>query len=395
MTDQNQGQTDAGEYTYTPRQIEDMEHRAFRFGDGKISGTLACTLGVLSLLTVLCFKFPQYLTTTELRAAYDAAFLQQVLKYGMFAALGFGLLNFVMAKYRRLASVGILSTAAAFALGGYSIPLGPVEPTALALGLDWLILALVVSAILFIFLEKVFPKYRDQVILRPGWELDTWYFAFNHLLLTVLLLIGNGFVETVFGWAIHDGFQATIQSLPTFVQVIILIIAADFVLYWSHRFFHENPDLWKFHAVHHSTENMDWMAGSRNHVFQTITDRCLALVPLYLLGTTKGALDIYVGIAAFQAVYVHSNVNIPVGPLKYIFCTPQYHHWHHSSEEPAIDTNYAVHTPLFDKLFGTYHMPGKHWPAHYGTVKKIPTSFWGQMMHPWRKDTEEEVDAAG
>ena len=127
------------------------------------------------------------------------------------------------------------------------------------------------------------------------------------------------------------------------------------------------------------------MAGSRNHVIQMFVDRCLAMVPLYLLGTSKEALDIYVSFAAFQAVYVHSNVNIPVGPLKYIFCTPQYHHWHHSSERPAIDTNYAVHLPLFDRLFGTYHMPAEHWPAEYGTVNRLPRTFLGQLFYPFRK----------
>ena len=212
------------------------------------------------------------------------------------------------------------------------------------LGWTGLCLPLCFSAILFIFLEKVFPKYKEQAILRPEWKLDVFYFAFNHLLITALLLIGNFFVASYFGWAVSDTFQNWIQSTPIWAQVIILILAADFVLYWSHRTFHEDPKLWKIHAVHHSVEHMDWMAGSRNHVIQMFVDRCLAMIPLYLLGASKEALDIYVGIAAFQAVYVHANVHIPVGPLKYVFCTPQYHHWHHSSEDPALDTNYAVHS---------------------------------------------------
>ena len=131
------------------------------------------------------------------------------------------------------------------------------------------------------------------------------------------------------------------------------------------------------------------MAGSRNHVIQMFVDRCLAMIPLYLLGASKEALDIYVAIAAFQAVYVHANVHIPVGPLKYVFCTPQYHHWHHSSEEPAIDTNYAVHLPLYDMIFGTYHMPDDKWPAHYGTIRRLPRTFLTQLAYPFRKQDNE------
>lgn len=372
-------------YDYPERVIEPMEHRKFKVGQGKISASLACSLGILSFLAVLCFKFPTYLTTAELRATYDLAFLRSMLEYGIIAALIFGLLTFMIGKFRRIAAIGVLFCIGALMMGGHEVETGPIKETPIAFGLDWLVLAFVFSAILFIFLEKVFPKYKAQAILRPEWKLDVFYFAFNHLLITALLLAGNFFVANVFGWAVSDSFQNWIQGTPIWAQVIILLLCADFVLYWSHRTFHEHPMLWKIHAVHHSVEHMDWMAGSRNHVVQMLVDRCLAMVPLYLLGASKEALDIYVGIAAFQAVYVHANVHIPVGPLRYIFCTPQYHHWHHSSEAPAIDTNYAVHLPLFDMIFGTYHMPGKKWPAHYGTVRRLPRTFLKQLAYPFIK----------
>jgi len=373
-------------YDYKPREIEVDRQKYLNLGEGKISGYLALFLGVFSFLAVLCYLFPSYLTTPELRATYDADFLQQVLKYGMYFALVFSFLNFCLAKTKKSGAVGFVFTCAAFAMGGYQLETGPVEVVPLSFGLDWLILAFVVSAILFIFIEKIFPKYREQAIFRPGWRLDFVYFCFNHLLITVLLLAGNYFVTRFFSWAVSSEIQVWIRSLPLVAQVVLLIICADFVLYWSHRAFHEVSFLWKFHAVHHSVEYMDWMAGSRNHVVQTLVDRCFAMLPLYLLGTTKEALDIYVAFAAFQAVYVHANVGIPLGPIKYILATPQYHHWHHSSDEPAIDTNYSVHTPLFDKLFGTYHMPSEHWPAHYGTTKPIPKTFFAQLIYPFRKD---------
>jgi len=372
------------DYEYEPRETVPMPEQAFRFGDGKISGYLSVSLGALSVLGVLCYRYPSYLTTAELRASYDADVLQQVLMWGMFASLIFALLTFILGKRRRLGAIGVLLIAAAYALGGYTIETGPVEPVPLAFGIDWLILAFLVSAVLFIFLEKVFPKYKEQAILRPEWRLDLFYFTFNHLLITVLLLAANYFAASVFGWAINDTFQAWIQSLSILVQVLILVFCADFVLYWSHRAFHEVPRLWRIHAVHHSVEHMDWMAGSRNHVVQTFVDRCLVMVPLYLLGTTKEALDLYVAFAAFQAVYVHANVGIPLGPLKYFIATPQYHHWHHSSQSPAIDTNYAVHMPFYDRLFGTYHMPGEHWPSHYGTTKRLPRTWLGQLLYPFR-----------
>jgi sterol desaturase/sphingolipid hydroxylase (fatty acid hydroxylase superfamily) len=72
--------------------------------------------------------------------------------------------------------------------------------------------------------------------------------------------------------------------------------------------------------------------------------------------------------------------------MRYFFVTPQFHHWHHSSEDPALDTNYAVTFPWFDWVFGTYHLPKEHWPAHYGTVTPIPETFVGHFLHPFGLD---------
>ena len=107
------------------------------------------------------------------------------------------------------------------------------------------------------------------------------------------------------------------------------------------------------------------------------------MIPLYLLGADEQALNIYVTFAALQAVLIHTNVQLPFGIFKYIFVTPQFHHWHHSSEKPAIDTNYSAHTVIFDWLFNTYHMPDEHWPADLGTTKRLPRTFIGQTLHPF------------
>lgn len=108
------------DYDYKPRKIEDMSDRFFRFGQGRISGAASIILGVLSFLAVLSYQFPEYLTTPELRAAYDAKQLQLVLMITMWASLGFGLLTFILARHRKQGAIGVLFTLAAFAIGGYT-----------------------------------------------------------------------------------------------------------------------------------------------------------------------------------------------------------------------------------------------------------------------------------
>lgn len=371
------------QHTYQKRHVTPEPSRAFRFGEGKISGYASLFLGAMSLLAVLAYLFPSYLTTTELRQVYDAQKLQVVLKYGMYFSLFFGVLTFVLGKYKRMGASGIFLTLISFALGGYTIKVGPVEPKPLSLGIDWLILAFLGSVFIFMLLEKLLPKYKEQVILRKEWALDLGYFCFNHLAISAILLYANYHV-THFDWAVSASLQETIKSIPIALQVVMIILCADFVLYWEHRLFHEVHRLWPIHAVHHSVETLDWLAGSRGHFIQVFSERAMVMVPLYLLGADKAAMDIYVAFAALQAVLIHCNTRMHFGFLKYIFVTPQFHHWHHSSEKPAIDTNYSAHTVLFDRLFNTYHMPVAHWPAHYGTTKKLPTGYLKQLIYPFK-----------
>lgn len=368
-------------HEYKKREVRLDTSAEFRLGEGKISGYSSVALGVMSLMAVIAFRYPAYFTTTELRQVYDAAVLQKILQYGMYFSLFFGVLTFILGRFRRMGFAGMCLTGLAFALGGYNLPIGPVEPIRLSLGVDWLILAFLGSVFIFMTLEKILPQYKNQVILRKEWGLDLFYFCFNHLAISAIILFTNYHVSH-FNWAINENLQSLIQSAPIILQVALIIILADFVLYWEHRGYHEIHTFWPIHAVHHSTENLDWLASSRGHFVQVFSERGMAVIPMYILGMDKLAMDIYVVFAGLQAVYIHCNTRLGLGFLKYVFVTPQFHHWHHSSDKPAIDTNYSTHTIIFDWLFGTYHMPEAHWPEHYGTTQKLPSTYLGQTFYP-------------
>jgi sterol desaturase/sphingolipid hydroxylase (fatty acid hydroxylase superfamily) len=376
------GDSEESEHEYSEREIDPSKQRYFEPGQGRITGYLSATLGVMSFLGVLCFLYPSYLTTPEFRNSYDVGFLRKLLAASMWASLIFGSFTFIRWKNKTKGAFGLVFTLAAFAMGGWEVQLGELKEAPITLGVDWMVLSML-SASVFVFIEKIVPKYREQAILRPGWRMDMVYFSMNHLLIGVLLLVGNKFAPAAFGWAIHDGFQAWVQSLPLAVQMFMLLFCADFVFYWMHRMFHTYPMLWRFHAVHHCSEHMDWLASSRTHFLETLLDRSMVMVPLYLLGTTEAALNGYAVWVGFQAVFIHANVDVPTGPLKYLLVTPQFHHWHHSSEKPAIDTNYAATFPIYDYVFGTYHMPTEHWPKEYGTITPIPRTFVAQFFYPF------------
>ena len=144
------------------------------------------------------------------------------------------------------------------------------------------------------------------------------------------------------------------------------------------------PLLWRLHAVHHSVKSMDWMAGSRQHILELIITRTLVLAPIYVFGFSKEVIDAYIVIVGFQAVFNHANVSVRLGPLRYLLVTPNFHHWHHSQDNEALDKNYAAHFAFLDYLFGTAVKSTKLWPEHYGVQGDyVPNGFFKQLKFPF------------
>lgn len=362
---------------------EDVE---LSFGQGLISGYLSALLGFLALCGVLCFRFPALLTSEEFRAAYTQDFVRSLLFWALVVAYFAGIISYVLNKSKRLAWIGIGTAFLASLLGGSRISIAPFESTPYSFGLDWFAISFLFSMLIFIPIEKAFALHRDQKVLRKGWRVDLMYFIVSHLLIQFIFLWTNAFAGMAFGWAATEGLQTGIRSLPIWVQFLLAVFLADMFQYWSHRLHHKVGFLWRFHSIHHSSESMDWLAGSRTHLGEVFMTRAVVMVPLYVCGFSEPALNAYVILVGIQAVAIHANVGFNFGPLRYVLATPQFHHWHHAKDSEYCDANYAVHLPLIDMMFGTYKCPKGQWPEEYGVVAgEPPPTFLSQLVHPFRR----------
>jgi sterol desaturase/sphingolipid hydroxylase (fatty acid hydroxylase superfamily) len=359
-------------------------HGALRTGKGLVSGVIALSLAILCFLGVLAFHFPEYLTTPQLRRAYDVELLRKVMMVSLVLAGALALFNIVMGRRRWLATAAFALVALTAALGGHTVPVNDFPDGTPYIGLDWFILDLLGSTLIFIFVEKLFALRKDQPVFRPAWQTDFQHFIVNHLLVGFVLLAVNLLVHKLFGWAAKDGVQAWVRDLPFPVALFAIILVADLVQYATHRAYHETPLLWRLHAVHHSAKHMDWIAGSRQHVLELIITRTCVLAPIFVLGFSKEVIDAYIIVVGFQAVFNHANVSVRLGPLRYLIVTPNFHHWHHSQDDEAIDKNYAAHFAFIDHLFGTAVQSDRNWPARYGVQGDyVPEGFWQQMKFPF------------
>jgi sterol desaturase/sphingolipid hydroxylase (fatty acid hydroxylase superfamily) len=362
-------------------------HGELRRGKGLISGVIALSLAILCFLGVLAFHFPEYLTTPQLRKSYNVEVIRQLLYWAMVIAGGIALFNIAFGRARWLALGAFLLVAATALLGGHKVPVNDFADNTPYIGMDWFILDLLGSSLIFIFIEKLFALRRDQPVFRPEWQTDFHHFIVNHMVVGFVLLATNLMVHKFFGWAANDGVRGWVQNLNFFVALFGIVLVADTVQYWTHRAYHEVPLLWRLHAVHHSAKSMDWLAGSRQHIVELLITRTLVLAPIYVLGFSKEVIDAYIVIVGFQAVFNHANVSVRLGPLRYVIVTPNFHHWHHSQDDAAIDRNYAAHFAFLDHLFGTAVQSDRKWPEHYGVKGDyVPDGFFKQLAFPftWR-----------
>jgi sterol desaturase/sphingolipid hydroxylase (fatty acid hydroxylase superfamily) len=354
------------------------------FGTGWWSGILSTFFGFLSFGGVLCLHFPRLLSSPELRPHYPMHTMRVLIQCLIVAAILFGVVSSILRKKRTLALTGMLLAIAATALGGSSVQINETPRGGLAIGLDWFLLDLFLMALIYVPLERLWPKYPKQGTFRNEWTLDVVYFMSTHLplqILSFLVLLPATQATKYLGVPV---LQAFIARIPWLLQFFLAVVVADVAEYFIHLALHKVPFLWRFHAVHHSSKALDWIAGSRSHFVDDTLVRGFILVPL-MLGFSQSIILAYLIFVTIHATWTHCNFGPSVKWLEKFLVMPRYHHWHHTSQKEGIDKNFAIHFPWIDKLFGTYYYPDV-WPERYGLDgEEIAPDFLRQTINPFVK----------
>lgn len=236
--------------------------------------------------------------------------------------------------------------------------------------------------VMFRPLELAFPARTGQPFFRPDWWTDLCYFLGQYLFWNGLVI---GLLAHWGEW-LHSlvpfGFREAVAHQPWWLQAVLVVGLSDFCIYWGHRLQHRVDFLWRFHAVHHSAEHLDWLAAHREHPLDSLYTIGIINLPAFILGFPLQTLAGLIAFRGLWAIYIHSNVRLPIGPLGGLLGAPELHHWHHDRERDA--GNYANICPLMDVLFGTYTCPD-HEPEHFGLRKPLPRGYLAQLLHPFRR----------
>jgi sterol desaturase/sphingolipid hydroxylase (fatty acid hydroxylase superfamily) len=182
----------------------------------------------------------------------------------------------------------------------------------------------------------------------------------------------------------YDNGHGPLAQLPLWVQAAIFLVGTDVMMYWIHRAFHR-PALWKYHAVHHSSTELDWISAARFHPINIFLGSVMADVVLLLAGISPNVFVILGLFTIAHSAFVHANLNWTLGPFRYVLAGPVFHRWHHTAAERGGSKNFAATFPVLDLLFGTYYMPKGALPEVYGVAEAdFPASFGAQMLYPFK-----------
>ena len=248
------------------------------------------------------------------------------------------------------------------------------------------------SLTLVVVLERLLP-------FRPEWNHSQGdlladllylpsYFGINALvqpLVVAGIVLGGGLVSDALGAGLWP------SEWPLLLQFVLACLAVEFFDYWAHRWMHEVPFLWRFHAIHHNPKRLYWMNATRAHFGEVVFRGMLNAVPLALLGAGAEVLAL-VGLAnSVLGLFQHANINFKLGPLSWVFSVGEMHRWHHSVKISEANHNYGSNFLFWDVVFGTrYREEERDSPEQLGIEHDhIPDSWWAQLAVPFKSDNNE------
>lgn len=216
--------------------------------------------------------------------------------------------------------------------------------------------------------------------------------------LRVLMIAGG--IALLYGAAAAEGLDTyfttgfgPISELNFYIQVAIALVIMDIALYWLHRWFH-GQRMWRFHAIHHSSEDLDWISSARFHPVNILLGSALVETLLLLAGFSPLVLVFLAPFNLVMNAFVHANLNWTLGPFRYVIATPVFHRWHHTAADAGGEKNFAPTFPVIDLIFGTFYMPKGALPESYGVDDRdVPENFVDHLLYPFRKPAPRPADA--
>lgn len=250
--------------------------------------------------------------------------------------------------------------------------------------------SLILGVVLLIFLERKHPYRKGVPFFRDGFWTDLISYAIIQSFLLKIIIFD--YIIAPINHSIHGKIHLSISEWPIGWQLVFFLFTHDLYIYWFHRWQHANKVLWRTHEAHHSNQQIDWIAGARSHSIEIIINQTIEFLPIILLGANPIIIPIKGLVDGLWGMFIHSNIRVSLGKLKYIINGPEFHLWHHANHREVFHANFSTKFSFWDVIFGTlYESPNQ--PSSWGLYYKFPKNYFAQHWYafyrwtfePWEK----------
>lgn len=186
----------------------------------------------------------------------------------------------------------------------------------------------------------------------------------------------SGIDRDAVGWLREARLR--VRQQPDIVQFMEATLLSALAGYWVHRALHGIPFLWRIHAVHHSSHDVDWLSSHRQHPLELVLLVLSTVLPPLLIGFSFEAVLGFTIFRKAHLVFSHSNFRYTFGPLRRVLVMPRHHHWHHERNSRC---NFAGLFPFIDMAFGTYN-DAPEFPQDVGTDTHVHAGYVWHLLHP-------------
>lgn len=227
--------------------------------------------------------------------------------------------------------------------------------------------------------ERFAPYRKGLPLFREGFWVDlVWYTIIQSYVLKIVIF---DFIIEPLRQHLDVSWAWKVGQWPVVAQVLFFFVLHDLYIYLFHRFQHSNKYFWRIHEAHHSGKEVDFLAGSRSHILEIIINQTIEFAPIILLGASPEVIPIKALIDSMYGMFIHANIRVKMGKLKYIFNSPELHLWHHANYKEVFHANFATKLSLWDYIFGTVyfpdHKPGDR-PENWGLYYDYPKDYFLQ-----------------
>lgn len=237
--------------------------------------------------------------------------------------------------------------------------------------------------------ERVAPYRKGLPLFREGFWVDlVWYTIIQSFVLKIVIFdYVVAPIQHSFDWS---GVQF-VRNWPVWGQVVFFVLTHDLYIYLFHRWQHANKYLWRTHEAHHSDKQVDFLSGSRSHALEILINQTIEFAPIILLGADPAVIPIKALLDAVFGLFIHANINVKLGKLKYVLNSPELHLWHHANYEEVFHANFSTKFSIWDHLFGTAYDPGHKpgdKPENWGLYYDFPKDYFAQHVFSFKRFEE-------